>query len=474
MDRATVATGLATPYAEVARDLQGQTVLVLGLGASGEWAARLARRAGAFVHVADDADPRKLGERLARLLPELAGCHVGADCLQAPNADLLILSPGVNPVHPLVQRQAVRGGAILSEIEFADRYAPKKALRAGITGTNGKSTTTAMLGHLLECAGRKVATGGNLGEPYAKLVLTRPDADYFVLELSSYQLESLQHVRLHAAVYLNLTPDHLDRHKTLEAYAEAKARIFANQGADDHAIFNADDEAAAVAALGSPARAWPFSQSREIPGGGYFRGAVAFGRDERLFDFTKLKVVGAPNMQNALAAALAALALGLKPWEIAPALESFVPLPHRLETVDTLRGVRIINDSKGTNVDASLQAICGLNPPLVVILGGRDKAQDFSPLLAPLRERARRVIVYGEAGTKIAAALAPLQPVVTGPLAEAFDLAFDCAQAGDILLFSPACASFDQFRDYNQRGEALRHLVALARKKLRGEEEVRP
>lgn len=452
------------------RDLSGQTVLVLGLGASGEWAARLAKRAGATVHVADDGESGKLAERMARCGPAVEGFHLGAQAVGAPVADLLVVSPGVPASHPLMRRQLGQGRAILGEIEFADRFAPRRALRVGITGTNGKSTTTAMTAHLLAAAGRRVAAGGNLGTPYSQLVLAEPDADTFVLELSSFQLEALLHLRLDVGVHLNLTPDHLDRHGTLAAYAAAKAAIFARQTGSDHAVYNADDEAATAAALASPAKKWPFSTAREIPGGGYYRGTVAYGRDERLFDFARLQAVGVPNMQNALAAALAALACGAHPWEIGPALESFKPLPHRLETVDVIRGVRVINDSKGTNVDATLQGVLGLAPPMVVILGGRDKAQDFTPLLQPLRERARRVVLYGEAGEKIRRALAPLDPLVCGPLADAVDLAFDCAQPGDILLFSPACASFDQFRNFEQRGEAFRNQVAAARRRLAGED----
>ncbi len=466
MDDGRMLPPLARPEA---RDLGGRSALVLGLGASGEWAARLARHAGATVRVADDGPPEKLAERMTRCGNAVASFHLGREAAAAPEADLLIVSPGVPSDHPLIRRQTLRGLATLGEVEFADRYAPRRAKRVGITGTNGKSTTTALTAHLLRGAGLRAVAGGNLGTPYSQLVMSEPEAEVFVLELSSFQLEGLLHFRLDAGVYLNLTPDHLDRHGSLAHYAAAKARLFARQTEHDHAVYNADDEAASAAALASPAKKWPLSTGREIPGGGYYRGAVAYGRDERLFDFAKTKLVGVPNMQNALAAALAALALGARPWELAPALENFSPLPHRLETVDTLRGVRIINDSKGTNVDATLQGVLGLAPPLVVILGGRDKAQDFSPLLGPLRERARRVVLYGEAGPKIARALAPLEPLVAGPLADAVNLAIDCAQPGDNLLFSPACASFDQFRNFEQRGEAFRNLVAQARRRLAGE-----
>jgi UDP-N-acetylmuramoylalanine--D-glutamate ligase len=456
------------------RDLTGKTVLVLGLGASGEWAARLAHRKGARVLVADDGEPGKVAARLGGLQREVAHFYFGKETAQAPLADLLVLSPGVSPAHPLAARQIENGRAVLPEIEFADRHAPPASLRVGITGTNGKSTTTALIGHLLQRAGRRVAVGGNLGEPYAKLVMEQPDAEVYVLELSSFQLETTQHFHVNTGVYLNLTPDHLDRHGTLSAYADAKAKLFARQTADDHAIYNADDEAASAAALGSPARRWPLSTARQIPGGGYYVGDTGYGRDERLFDFSKLHLIGEPNRQNAIAAALAALACGVKPWEIAPAMESFRPLPHRLETVATARGVRMINDSKGTNVDATLGAVRGLPPPLVVILGGRDKDQDFSPLLAPLKERARKVVLYGEAAAKIGGALASLQPLRAGPLAEAVDLALDCAQPGDVLLFSPACASFDQFRNFEHRGEVFRELARQAVKRLGGTvEEVR-
>ncbi len=437
--------------------MKGLRILVVGLGRSGLGAARLAAARGAIVTVTD-AKPREALEAAISALPpgvrlELGG-HLPASFL---GADLVVVSPGVPPLSVIAA--AVRAGVpVIGELEFAAREVPGTIV--GVSGTNGKSTTTALVAELLRGLGRPVFLGGNLGTPLSEAALDPVLRDgVLAVEASSFQLETVERWHARAAVVTNLVEDHVDRHPTMEHYATAKARLFVNQNERDLAVLNADDAWTPFFAARTRARQALFSSTRPLDAGAWLEGRELrvrhAGRDER-YGVDALSIVGRHNHENALAALLVAHDLGVPSEAIRAALAAFRPLPHRLEKVAEARGIAFYDDSKATNVHSVVKGLDGFPRPVVLIAGGRDKHGDLAPLSALLPGRVRALVLIGEAADRFAAAFAGLVPMArAGSMDEAVRTAAAFAQPGDAVLLSPACASFDMFTDYAHRGRVF-------------------
>ena len=433
-------------------------MLVVGLGKSGLAAARFLLSRGALVSVTDTRPEDELGPAAAALEGLPVELHLGRQTERLfLEQDAVVPSPGVAWDHPCLTAARERGIRTVGELDIAAACLRGRVI--GITGTNGKTTTTSLIGHILEQAGRAVSVAGNIGTPLLSTVEdSRPDS-WRVLELSSFQLEASRAFRCHIAVVLNVTPDHLDRHRTFAAYTDAKRRILANQKPGDFAVLNADDACCRKLAEAVDSQLLWFSRERRVDRGA-FAGAQGIVSDGKFVCSLDLPIKGPHNLENALAAAAAVAAAGVQPDVIGRALKSFRPVEHRLEFVRSVQGVSYYNDSKATNVDAALKACRTFDKGLWIILGGRDKGADYRPLSDALAARARRVLLIGEAAPIIRGHLdgaAPIEDVATMERAVAF--ARNHAQPGDSVVLAPACASFDQFADYAERGLEFKRLV---------------
>lgn len=371
----------------------------------------------------------------------------------------IVLSPGVPMTIPLLQEAAARGIRVIGEIELAYRYL--KGTVIAITGSNGKSTTTALIGEILKVAGREPIVAGNIGEPLiAALDEERPRT--YVLELSSFQLEAVDTFHANVALLLNITPDHMDRYPTFDGYAAAKYRIFRNQETGDTAILNANDRR--EEGRDSRVRQWRFSATKQVERGAWLDGddlATNIGGETRRIPRASLKLQGQANVENALAAWLAARAVGVDDVDVQIAFGTFAGLPHRVVLVRELDGVRWINDSKGTNVDATLASLEGFDAGRVIlILGGKDKAGEFERMRDLVQAKARTVLTIGSAADRVASALDGATEIVpAGDMQRAIEWARANAKSGETVLLSPACASFDQYRNFEHRGEHFEELV---------------
>jgi len=437
----------------------GRNVVVAGAGRSGVLSARLLLAEGARVTLRDDRPREAVEASLQEPLPAEAGFRQGMPVEgDVPGTDLVVLSPGVPRERmPLAALGAARV-PVWGELELGFRRFAGKV--AAIAGTNGKSTVTTLVGRMAARAFPRVFVGGNLGTPFVAAAGT--PFDWGVVEVSSFQLESIGTFRPSVAALLNITEDHSDRYADFFAYAEAKAAIFRNQGPGDTAVINADDPEVASRVAGIRARVVPFSSSRPLPEGASLEGTdmvLRAGEEER-YPLGALKIRGLQNAQNALAAIAVARTMGVAKKEVLAELSEFPGLPHRVEFVRSLRGVSYFNDSKGTNVGAVLAALSGFPEPVVLIAGGKDKGVDFRPLRASLSRKARAVVLLGEASARMARELAGAAPItVAGSLPEAVRSAAEAARPGDVVVFSPACSSFDMFRNFEERGEAFREAV---------------
>jgi UDP-N-acetylmuramoylalanine--D-glutamate ligase len=432
---------------------EGARVLVVGMARSGLAALKLLAEKG--------ARPRATDTRPLAELPGVAEAGVPF-AVQSPevfvDADIIVISPGVPcDLAPLEQARR-RGVPVIGDLEMASYFLEGPVI--GITGANGKTTTTALAGHILGACGIAAQVGGNIGTPPAAMVrASRPD-QWNVLELSSFQLETIQRFRARVGACLNVTPDHLDRHHTFEIYAAAKRRLFETQQAGDFAVLNADDAACTGYASHTPAQALWFSSSRRVERGAWLEGGRILLDGEPLMDAAEVPLRGVHNLENVMAAAVTVRVAGAGPEGIAAAVRSFPGVEHRLEFVRSVGGVDFYNDSKATNVDATLKALAAFDKGLWVILGGKDKASDYTPLIAPLRARARAVLLIGAAADKIASHLGAAVPLIRAGTIEAA-IREACARAapGDTVLLAPACASFDQFTNYEHRGRVFKDLV---------------
>ena len=439
-------------------NLQGKRALVIGLGKSGLAAVRFLVRRGAAVAAADKRSRSELEEVAEALSGQPVRLHFGGHPESLLLAQHLIVpSPGVRWNLPGLVRARRQGIAVCGELEIAARELRGRVI--GVTGTNGKTTTVSLINHILRDAGIPGELAGNVGTPVLEIVDDSRPEDWHVLELSSFQLEASESFRCHIAAVLNVTPDHLDRHRSIEAYAAAKARILRHQEPGDVAVLNAADEACRAMeplALGSVVR---FG----APCGNRVEACASRGRLQfRGVDIaeTDLPFKGVHNVENALAAVAACRLAGLAPSAITRSVATFQPVPHRMEFVATVRGVDYFNDSKATNVAAAVKACGSFASGLWAILGGRDKGSDFAPLAATLRSRASAALLVGEAATLIHRQLQGVVPIVeSGTLGAALEYAVSRALPGDTVLLAPACASFDQYANYIERGREFRRLV---------------
>jgi UDP-N-acetylmuramoylalanine--D-glutamate ligase len=446
-------------------EFKGKKVLVVGLGKSGLAAALFLRRRGAQVTVSDNRSAELLGKDIPALLEEGIAVEAGGHgLLTFRRQDLIVVSPGVPLDTPELVQVKAFGLPIIGEVELALRYLKGKSL--AITGSNGKTTTTALCGEILKASGLPVEVGGNIGVPVIALVDQSRDDGWSVLEVSSFQLETTYRFRPEIAVILNVTPDHLDRHGTFENYAAAKERIFANQTAEDALVLNADDDVTSRMAARATSRIFWFSAKRIVRQGAFVHeGAIVFRSSEQAAPEFILKVENIPlkgqhNVENVLAAVCAARLAGVEPDVIRKAVESFKAVEHRLEFVAEINGVDYYNDSKATNVDAAAKAIASFPGGVRLILGGKDKNSDYRQLRALLEERVKTVYTIGAAAEKIEMQIYGAVPVVSaGTLDQAVARAGDAAQPGEIVLLAPACSSFDQFENYEHRGQVFKDLV---------------
>ncbi|HLJ23438.1 MAG TPA: UDP-N-acetylmuramoyl-L-alanine--D-glutamate ligase [Candidatus Acidoferrales bacterium] len=448
--------------------LAGKKVLVVGLARTGIATALFCAERGARVTVTEERAETHLAEAAAKLRAAGVTLEFGGHRPETfLHQDLIVPSPGVPPAMPALASAIARGVPVWSEIELAWRFL--RGRLACITGSNGKTTTTSLIGHILETAGFPVQVAGNIGTPLISRVDISSDASFTVVEASSFQLELISAFRPDIAVLLNVTPDHLDRHGSIEAYGAAKARMFENQKENDAAVINAEDALAAQYAPSGPRVFW-FSRSKRVASGCYLRGdEIVFrcdGTESVLLERKMIGLRGSHNLENVLAAACAARLAGVEPAAIAEGVRTFAGVEHRIEYVATVAGVDYFNDSKATNVDATLKALDAFPGNVLVILGGKDKGSDFRILRAALRSHARMALLIGSAADKIEADLAGVVPVERAEtLARAVEAAARRAQPGDTVLLAPACASFDQFENYEHRGRVFKQLVRELEKK---------
>ena len=445
-------------------DVQGKKVTVVGLARSGAAACRLLVSRGARVTGSDHRRPEGVQTELEDLKRKGVslelGRHRSGTFLQA---DLIIVSPGVDPKLPLLQKARSRGVRLWSEVELAFRAS--EATFVAITGTNGKSTTTTLIGLMVKHAGKKAMVAGNIGTALCDVVPALSREHLVVAEISSFQLETIDTFRPKVGVLLNITPDHLDRHVDLPAYLAAKARIFTNQEFQDVAVLNADDPVTIEAAARGKARQIFFSQRQPVQEGAFLQeGRLCLrldGKDETICDRAEIRLQGIHNTENALAAVATAGHLGTPPRSMREVLRQFSGLEHRLEPVAEIAGVRYLNDSKGTNVGATVKSLESFPPGRVVLIaGGMDKGADFRPLIPVVKERVKATILIGEAREKLETTLKHVCPIQgAASLDEAVEAAATLATQGDVVLLSPACASFDMFRDFEERGSVFKATV---------------
>lgn len=443
-------------------ELEGKRVLVVGLARTGIATALFCAARGAIVTATEGRPEAEISEAAAKL--RAAGCTLEMGGHREEtflSQNLIIPSPGVPANLPYLEAARATRIPVWSEIELAWRFLRGKLI--AITGSNGKTTTTSLAGHIFESAGIPTIVAGNIGTPLISRVSETSDATVTVAEVSSFQLELIDQFRPDIGLLLNVTPDHLDRHPSLESYARAKGRIFENQTETDAAILNADD-AGAAQLTPSRSRVYWFSRTKRVAGGIFLRDdQLVFRRDGAesvLLRRGDIGLRGEHNVENVMAAAAAAFLSGVAPQMIAGAVRSFTAVEHRLEFVAEINGVSYYNDSKATNVDATLKALDAFPGNLLVILGGKDKGCDFALLRDLLGKHAKQVLLIGAATEKIATQIAGAVPIESvGTMDRAVDRAAELAQPGDTVLLAPACASFDQFQNYEHRGRVFKQRV---------------
>jgi UDP-N-acetylmuramoylalanine--D-glutamate ligase len=444
-------------------DVNNKRVLVVGLGKSGVASALFLKAKGARVTVSDTKPQDQLKDEIPVLLDQGIVVETGGHGERTfRGQDLIVVSPGVPTDAPsLVQARALDEN-VIGEIELAAQFFPGRMV--AITGSNGKTTSTTLAGEIVTAGGYRTAVGGNIGTPAISLVEAATADTIAVLEVSSFQLETIQTFRPQIAVVLNVTPDHLDRHRTFAAYTDAKARIFENQQAEDFAVLNADDLTCVELAPRTRAQVFWFSRTREVKQGAFVHEGRVFFRDrngqKEIMLVSEIPLKGAHNVENVLAAVCVGVLLRCKPDRIRNAVRDFKAVEHRLEHVASIRGVEYYNDSKATNVDATIKALESFPANVHLILGGKDKGSDYTVLNDLLRQRVKRVYTIGAAAAKIELQIKGSTEVDHAETLEtAIKHAAGAAKPGDIVLLAPACASFDQFRNYEHRGKVFKEAV---------------
>jgi UDP-N-acetylmuramoylalanine--D-glutamate ligase len=449
----------------VSGDFRGKRVLVVGVGKSGLAAARFLKARGARVTVSDSR-PATLIAEMSVLLDEGISVETGGHgLLTFRRSDLIVVSPGVPLDVPVLKQVRALGMRVIGELELGAQFLQGEEI--AITGSNGKTTTTTLVGEILKASGRPTLVGGNIGRPVTEMVAESTAETWSVLEVSSFQLETIETFRPRIAAVLNITPDHLDRHGSFESYSAAKKRITENQTAKDFLVLNAEDEPTKLVAAKTKAQIYWFSARRQVKQGAFVdRDAVVFrakegGASEPVLPLSEIPLQGAHNVENVLAAVAMAKLAGVSNEVIRETVRNFKAVEHRLEFVREVDGVRYFNDSKATNVDATVKAIEAFPGGIHLILGGKDKDSDYATMAALLRERVKTVITIGTAAEKIERQLAGVVKIESaGTMERAVALAKTLAVAGDIVLLAPACASFDQFENYGHRGKVFKELVA--------------
>jgi UDP-N-acetylmuramoylalanine--D-glutamate ligase len=444
--------------------LSGKRILVVGIARSGLATADFLCKRGALVTVSESRPAAVLETELRFLSERRIDAETGGHSVERfLCADFIVVSPGVPLNIPALETAKRAGKEIVSEIELASWFLQGKII--AITGTNGKTTTTSLIGEILKISGLQVQIGGNIGTPLVSLVDSSTPLTWNVVELSSFQLEAVPSFRANIAVILNITPDHLDRYRSLDDYARAKFNIFRNQTCNDCLVLNAEDTRLVAIAAQVPSRVYWFSASREVVPGTYSDGKQIIlrleSRAETILRREDVQLKGRHNLENVAAAVTAAHLAGVSPGRIAEGVRNFRAVAHRLEPVAEVRGVWFYNDSKATNVDATIKSIEAFDSGLVLILGGRDKGGDFRALAPWLRERVKCVVLLGEASEKIRSQLRGVVPMIeASDMQNAVGLALEKAMAGDTVLLAPACASFDMFQNYEHRGREFKAAVA--------------
>lgn len=456
-------------------NVSGKKILVIGAARSGIACARFLTARGAVVALNDAQPLEKWSAAALALKSEGVGCLGG----EVPGwlldqLDLVVISPGV-PSKAVPLRYAERAGVeVIGEVELASRFL--KGRIVAITGSNGKTTTTSLIAVLLKDAGLPTLVGGNIGTPLISLVENSRADGWTVVEMSSFQLETIKQFHPTVAAVLNVTPNHMDRYESFTDYAAAKHRIFMNQDQGDVAILNADDEIVFSWAKGLRAHVTSFSVKRELEEGLFLRDRELVSRtagyERVLLNSHEMKLRGLHNVENVLAALAAGLACGAGPDSMRETIRNFEPVEHRLEFVGEVHGVKFYNDSKATSVDATvkaLEAFAGDKGKVVLILGGRGKKAPYAPLVPLVRDRVRKLILIGEDADTIERELGNLAPSErASEMAEAVSLSFEAANAGDTVLLAPACASFDMFDSFEHRGRVFKDVVASLKSQVSG------
>lgn len=438
----------------------GQNILVVGLARTGVALSRFLTEQGAKVTVTDQVAPESLSDQRRDIANLGVAEDLGVAQPQWQGYDAIVLSPGVPPELPWLEAARAEGLPVLGELEVASHFIYRPLL--AVSGTNGKTTTTTLLGELLSASGQKPLVGGNIGTPVVSLLASQEEADCLVLEVSSFQLDTTSRFHPQAAALLNITPDHLDRYPDYEAYIASKASLFRRQGKDDLRVLNADDPA--LANLNhNEGRTYYFSATRPLKHGAWLNNGaiqVCLAGRQATFPLEQIRLRELHNLENIMAALIMALDAGADPEACRAVLANFCGLHHRIEWVADIRGVSYFDDSKGTNVGAVARSLAHFDRPVILIAGGRDKDSDFSLLNDLIRTRVKALVLIGETRERLARIWHGLAPAyLAGDMAAAVAQATNLAVPGDVVLLSPACASFDMYRDYVQRGQTFQRLV---------------
>lgn len=430
-------------------------ILVVGMARSGMAAARLLKSRGQSVFVSDAGKPGATGELDALGIPWEAGRHTAACFL---SAEEIVVSPGVPLDIPPLQAARAKGVPVISELELASRYLKGDVI--GITGSNGKTTTTTLVGEILKAAGRTVQVGGNIGTALCSLVDTSTPETINVVEVSSFQLDGIVNFRPHVAALLNITPDHLDRYADFDAYRKSKLRIFENQQESDVAVLNHDDPNVFPPPAGLRARQYSFSRTDGVAAGAFRFGGMLYMNGHAVMAASDVHLRGEHNIENVLASLAITSDYAVPPAVLCRVIGEFRGVEHRIEYVASIRGIEFFNDSKATNVDSAIKAVASFERNLMLILGGRDKGASYEPLIEAMRGKVKHIFLIGEAADKIAAAVGTKFPISRiASFQEAVDRSLAIGTRGDVVLLSPACASFDMFENYEHRGQMFKAAV---------------
>lgn len=448
-------------------DLKGKKILVVGLGITGEAVCHFLLPQGAKVKVSEKKTREQLGQKMSFWEEKGVAMEVGKHDLRSfLEADLIVPSPGV-PLLPEIEQAQARGVNVLSEIELA--YIFLKGKIVGITGSNGKSTTTSLTHKILLEGGVPSFLAGNIGTPLISFVNNSKNDDLYVTEISSFQLQYVRQFKAAVSVLLNISPDHLDWHPSFSHYYEAKKKIVSFQDEDAKTILNRDDPLVWGLNTQAKSRVYAFSRKNKVHPGCFLEDdwfVLSNGGETRIMKTAEVPLFGIHNQENVMAAVLIGHLFLLSPERIRESIQSFEGLEHRLEKVTTIDGVDFFNDSKATNVEASLKSIQSFTRPIILIAGGRDKEGDFTKLKGPVEKKVKKLILVGEAKEKLALALKGTAPInEASTLEEAVDKSFSDTVPGDVVLLAPACTSFDMFQNFEERGKSFKDIVFQLKKK---------